>query len=120
MRIIKFRAWDTRVGKWYENINAPIVWGDGFDRKKNPYIAFAVVPDGVILQQFTGLFDKDGREIFEGDIVKDKNGEISQIYYSQEYAQFVRGNTIGGIFKNIHEEQLDVIGNIYENLELLN
>lgn len=112
MREIKFRAWDMRVNKWYESVNAPFKWYDGFDRPTNPYIAFCTVPEGVILQQFTGIKDANGKEIYEGDILHStyiSNSPPEQ--WVVKISQFLRLNISSGITKV-------VVGNMYENPEL--
>lgn len=82
------------------------------------------------LMQSTGLFDKNGKEVFEGDIleVTDKHSWLEVVSYSQEKAMFVT-EEINREFK-VPESPLydlsdstflktEVIGNIYENPELL-
>jgi uncharacterized phage protein (TIGR01671 family) len=85
------------------------------------------------LMQFTGLKDKNGKEIYEGDIVENKEGDMTVIEYGfQEVDAFVGvGFNLWPFqdapdYKGIHDasesalRQYKVIGNIYENPELVN
>ena len=68
-------------------------------------------------QQFTGLLDKQGKEIYEGDIVKHTSGEpeVNSVeYYCGEWHLEPHGLHLPD-----ENGQVEVIGNIYENKELL-
>ena len=116
----KFRAWlkgdkemvDVRVIDW----NNMIV--DSFI----PYIEIPL--EKVILMPSTGLFDRNGKEVFVGDIVKCTRGCLHEVYIEKEYG----GTFIGGMpaiyLKGLSEGYAwtgdeEIIGNIYENPELL-
>ena len=80
--------------------------------------------EDVILMQSTGLFDKNGKEVFVGDIIKCTRGCLHEVYIEKEYG----GTYIGGMpaiyLKGIREGYAwtgdeEIIGNIYENPELL-
>lgn len=75
-----------------------------------------------ILIQCTGLKDKNGELIYEGDIVKDRNNFILQITYRQDKGAFYLENNriAGAIFElKCSTNTMEVIGNIYENPELI-
>lgn len=97
---------------------------------KGNYLDVSGPREKIILMQSTGLKDKNGKEIFEGDIleVTDKHSWLEVVSYSQEKAMFVT-EEINREFK-VPESPLydlsdstflkfEVIGNIYENPELL-
>lgn len=78
----------------------------------------------VKLMQSTGLKDKNGKEVFVGDIIKCTRGCLHEVYIEKEYG----GTYIGGMpaiyLKDLREgyawtEHEEIIGNIYENPELL-
>ena len=84
--------------------------------------------EDVIFTQSTGLFDRNGQEIFEGDILKvtdpfdETEGSIEVVFYSQGQALFATKDIDKNIYKLCNTLMFDVeiIGNIYEDSELLN
>ena len=113
-REIKFRAWDKEA-KIMRGVSG---YRMNEDIQKRVYILQAgnqdiEIPfDELELMQFTGLKDKNGKEIYEGDIVKwDKvSGEVKMRNASWIFED--------GWLLDI-PEGVEVIGNIYENKELL-
>ena len=122
-RTIKFRVWDEKYKCWVKN-------------------SFLLYPEdeikiqGRILTQFTGLTDKNGKEIYEGDIVKFelKNKIYEVIYYEghpcfmflpidigpnlMEF--FLTVNFSDFIPNHFQTKEYEILGNIFENSELLN
>lgn len=124
MREIKFRAKELGTGKW--------VQGDLHILCTRPHIHHMLyIPDKSYIDlstigQFTGLNDENGKEIYEGDIVRyslDDRKDIGYIGFHAQSASFrvIAKHTDFGIGNRggLHELQLEVIGNIYDNPELL-
>jgi len=149
MREIKFKAWDVVGKKMYypgdwpqEESTSHLMWVDMegigmlFDGQ---FIVcdecgnFAYLsPDRYIPMQYTGLKDKDGKEIFEGDLIQVSDIGIAEVIYgfhiTSKDSWWVEHGTMGFTLKWVgtddHSElqsskDLEIIGNIYENPELL-
>ena len=121
--IPKFRAWNKLASRMY------IVNGLHFDIGMAQYanndnaIRFIKL-ENIILMQSTGLHDKNGKEVFVGDIIKCTRGCPHEVYLEKEYG----GTYVGGMpaiyLKGIREGYAwtgaeVILGNIYENPELL-
>lgn len=127
MREIKYRMWnpETKVMVDLKKITPlavhPEVLKEGLDGLFIPF------KEGYPLIQFTGLHDKNGREVYEGDILTDHKRKYICSWKKEEAAFVIYGEdkykntTIGhraGSAKWV-QSHFEVIGNIYENPELL-
>ena len=136
MRNLKFRAWDKKEKKWllgyeYPNLGGFSMIGETMMLGEYASLLSAYFPDrldDIEVMQFTGLKDKNGKEIYEGDIYKTKNGvtgEEMKLIVRYNHASFglVRNGSSSMNPKNLASkhniENGEVIGNIYENPELL-
>jgi len=118
MREIKFRAWDKK------NKKMVVVWQiDWNDKGEIEYVNRNNDTSNFILMQYTGLKDKNGREIYEGDIVR--GAGIKPKIYTVEWLDIYGGFAFLDDEKAIPACEVpvlfcEVIGNIYENPELIN
>lgn len=138
MREIKFRAWHKKK-KILSSISELYVDGvyfDNFYKRGGTRGNSDVKYNDIILMQYTGLFDKNGVEIYEGDILKytspvnvDKVHPLHVVNWSIEQAKFIMDRTEGkdrssnsvglkNILKN--RERWEITGNIYSNPDLIN
>ncbi|NLY80774.1 MAG: hypothetical protein GX072_13060 [Lysinibacillus sp.] len=118
MREIKFRVWEENIKQMFYNVGIVndelYLMFDG--------VGFDVVGDyrEFKLMQYTGLKGKNGKKIYEGDIVS---------YFGLKYEVLFKNGAFGwmedGVFYSFNEmarsefNKFEIIGNVYENPELL-
>lgn len=124
MKEIKFRAWDKEQKEWVKysiTDNIPIFCHNTSRWKTDKE------GERFILCQYTGLKDKNDREIYEGDIVRNFGSDYVPVYtkgiymalnteqlkYPEEHRQ------LSTQFNVIWRNGCEIVGNIYENPELL-
>jgi len=140
MREIKFRAWtgsemitppnDTiGCGSSAEIIEISLA---GFVSKRNAYgldvfggknPSFDEPEKDIVLMQFTGLKDKDGNDLYDGDVVTTKRQEVAEIIWHNEFACFCF-RTVDDVIKDeiqfsFKPSELKLLGNKYEQKGLL-
>ena len=120
MREIKFRAWDKYKNKMFDECV-----GDRKDKKAVSLNSFFRVAEseGLILMQYTGLKDKEGKEIYEGDILQTPMRIRGKIKIETnvvvwECGAFYLGVDLEYLLSDYSEDMVEVIGNIYKNPEL--
>lgn len=117
-REIKFRAWDTAQKKMFYSTS---VDNNGDWCSDVDYINLCENIDNKKIQlQFTGLHDKNGKEIWEGDIVTWGNGNAVITYGGKIWIDDGREEVAGFIAEDcLLNSECRVLGNIYSNPELL-
>ena len=83
-----------------------------------------IVNNDIHLMQSTGLLDKNGKEVFVGDIIKCTRGCLHEVYIEKEYGGTYCGGMPAVYLKDLREgyawtEHEEIMGNIYEHPELL-
>ena len=104
MREIKFRAWCTDENTMYENVT----YNKDYESGVNPWI----------FMQFTGLLDKNGKEIYEGDVLhQDNYSDWIVEWKSPGFSIYNQCNP--QTYFPLVDSGREVNGNIYENPELI-
>jgi len=148
-REIKFRAWTNHNG-WSDgmmvtqtlekeesgylcmNCQKVVYMSDRYKEQNGEVVEVSQWEEcaNTIIMQFTGLLDKNGTEIYEGDIIKMGNNQ--ECWFAPRVVEFINGCWVGGacrIYTNqdrhfyegdSNQNNWEIIGNIYQNLELIN
>ena len=113
-RGIKFRAWNDSKKDWEGNFSISRI--GSFLR-----LGISQSTEGIHVMQFTGLHDKNGKEIYEGDVVM-----LPNMYYDpsngdnpMELIEVVYKKGVFVPLQDCDSEEMEVIGNIFENPSLL-
>lgn len=132
MREIKFRAWDKENNKFFkptyeaykgnlEDLSISLSGQLIMRTIEEPAINESLFPDRFVLQQFTGLKDRNGVEIYDGDIIKkSKRYFIVKWFNNIGCFNCVTTNEDDGSYPAMNRGSMilsEVVGNIYENPE---
>lgn len=123
-REIKFRAWDKveNVMHYPDSQSAPLIWLNGCMSLRGAWVT-----GSFHLMQYTGLKDKNGREIYDGDVIDSggkRGSDGSAILYAVKWNDEAMGfdlQQLGAycMTGGVDARKVLVIGNIYENPELI-
>lgn len=118
---LHFRAWDDKKKMWVGSVYLSL---DG------KLISQIVETENIVIEQYTGLDDKYGKEIYEGDIIEVETAtfeetEVSryEVYWNEDMLddslRLIRGIDYDDCVAELSTSAVRVIGNIHENTELL-
>ena len=139
MREIKFRVWDKDNNRMLESYQMEPIIHIEIDEDWTFYdllIGGTIMDNRFIIMQYTGLKDKNGKEIYEGDIISisrttlnEKTATITEVYFGKGAFRWRHDDGSGSVlnFNNVSVKEgyesitqdVEVIGNIYENRNLL-
>lgn len=134
MRERKYRFWDQIEGAWVSD-----EWINEHFEEVAAWLIDGSIPKEIIINEYIGLKDKNGKEIFEGDILRccssaiNKNYVVrfgvvniidNEMYGSNTVCGFYLDDVISKPEENRYQHMdfiinMEVIGNIYENTDLL-
>ena len=132
-REIKFRAWHKDLKKMFKIGQITLekgIWN--FESNDRDFIGMSIpYQPSFVLMQYTGLHDKNGKEIYEGDIVSKEvfddtkpnyiNKSYAKVVYIEELAGFYLVNKSNKILWEVADDKynIEVVSTIYDNPELL-
>jgi len=131
MREIKFRAWDCQNNKWIKSTKLlkQTFLDLEFSLVHDYFLdEFTIERNAWIIEQYTGLKDKNGKEIYEGDILRSKSWGNSRTLNPYHVVEWVGVGWCAVGYNGVHKvrpsldvkKDFEIIGNIHENPELIN
>lgn len=124
MRMIKFRGKKIENGEW--------LYGDLVQDDRDCYYIYPNDCGGLYannkvdtktIGQFTGLLDKNDKEIYEGDILEIADEMYAKVVWNKEKAgfeyEYLHSTQIANTFYEFNMPYLSVVGNIYDNKDLI-
>ncbi len=136
MREIKFRAWHKKYKRMYKVMSLNMderegVWAHvwGRDPINNSDFLFAIQPKDIVVMQYTGIKDKSGEEIYEGDILDasymsplsgERIQKIYKVFHKNATFYVEMIDTHANMDRSLQfvNKDAEIIGNIYDNPEL--
>lgn len=131
MREILFKAKRLDNGEWVEGYYVKTRLGTDIKPSDVIFVPFKInrneewgwmKVDPITLCQYTGLMDKNGRRIWENDIVRNEEGDIGVVQWFEEHAAFMiwnkTKNCVYYLAKNDFSK-IEIVGNEFDNPELL-
>ena len=133
---LKWRMWSTHAGRYFDETNDAMLENvfecmkqqicydcqNPVFRKIYDRIAYNHIADGMVFEQCTGLKDRNGRLIYDGDILgnKDFMSDVALLKYNNEKCCYIlERQSVDERFNKWWADRLMVIGNIHENKDLL-
>lgn len=118
--MIKFRAWDTTNKEFVNDVMIDLSGKVYYNDKINIYSQWREVVN-IITLRYTGLNDKNGKEIYVGDIIKLKIDDKNLYIVEFSLGSFVLCSDFGEdyIIGNIKTNYIEIVGNVHQNPELL-
>jgi uncharacterized phage protein (TIGR01671 family) len=128
-RVIKFRVWHKPTGRMHDYLKAKFgqhgmnITLSGKFRDVEEPTTLTVPNKDLVVMQFTGLLDKNGKEIYEGDLCRISTFQIGEIFFDDGRFQVryaIDSSTASVNAYYIKLNSYEVIGNICQNPELVN